>query len=85
MIHDVTISQPHNLTVMICVDRDPSRLRIPGQEDCKAAEPHSTAMVLAKSESSEELLASNGMDKFLSSTRPRDVLDGVTWQKKQKG
>lgn len=46
-------------------------------EDSKAAtDTHSTAMVLAKSES-EELLASNGMDKFLSSTRPRDVLDGV--------
>ena len=53
---------------------------IPAQEDSKAAtDTHSTAMVLAKSES-EELLASNGMDKFLSSTRPRDVLDGVTWR-----
>ena len=38
----------------------------------------STAMVLAKSDSSEDL-TSNGVDKLLSSTRPRDVLDGVTW------
>lgn len=35
----------------------------------------STAMVLAKSEPD---LAANGMDRFINSTRPRDVLDGVT-------
>ena len=35
--------------------------------------------MLVKNDQEEDDSASNGYDKLLSSTRPRDVLDGVSW------
>lgn len=42
------------------------------------AASESTAIVLVKGDQEDDDSASNGYDKLLSSTRPRDVLDGVS-------